>query len=202
VFRPFRGIIIDMKHELPELGYGYDALEPYVDARTMEVHYSKHHATYVNKLNDALSGYSQLQDKPISDLLKDVSSLPDAVRGAVMGKDGRGEAVGTLRDAITKDFGGFDKFREEFTKVANGGFGSGYAWLVKNNDQKLSILWTPNQDSPVSMGLTPILTVDAWEHSYYLKYQNRRPEYIEAWWSVVDWKKAEKYFTEESSIQI
>ncbi len=205
-----------MKHELPQLPYGYDALEPYIDAKTMEIHWSKHHQTYVNKLNDSLAGYSNLQDKPAHDLIADLQAIPDAVRGAVrnfggghfnhsffwtvMGKEGRGEPTGSLSDAIGKDFGGYQKFREEFTKTANGGFGSGWAWLVKDKAGKLSIMWTANQDSPVSQGLTPVITLDAWEHAYYLKFQNRRPEYVEAWWSVIDWQNAEKRFQGEEFV--
>ncbi|MEK7174587.1 MAG: superoxide dismutase [Patescibacteria group bacterium] len=200
-----------MKHELPKLNYAYDALEPYIDAQTMEIHWSKHHQTYVNKLNEALSGYSNLQDKPAKALIADLAALPDAVRGAVknfggghfnhsffwtvMGREGRGEPGGALAEAIAKDFGGYQKFREEFTKVANGGFGSGWAWLVKDAGGKLSLVWTTNQESPVSAGLTPIVTLDVWEHAYYLKYQNRRPEYTEGWWNVVDWVSAGEIFT-------
>jgi Fe-Mn family superoxide dismutase len=199
-----------MKHELPPLKFAYDALEPYIDAKTMEIHWSKHHQTYVNKLNDSLAGYSNLQDKKAIELIADLASIPDAVRGAVrnfggghfnhsffwevMGREGRGEPVGALKDAIQKDFSGYQKFREEFTKAANSGFGAGWAWLVKDGAGKLSIMWTANQDSPVSQGLTPVITLDAWEHAYYLKFQNRRPEYVEAWWNVIDWKSAEERF--------
>lgn len=203
-----------MKHELPKLTYTYDALEPYLDAKTMEIHWSKHHQTYVNKLNESLAGYLNLQDKNAIELLVDLQAIPDAVRGAVrnfggghfnhsffwtvMGKDGRGEPTGSLKDAIAKGFGGYEKFREQFTKTSNSGFGSGWAWLVKDAAGKLSIIWTGNQESPISQGLVPIVTLDVWEHAYYLKFQNRRPEYVEAWWNVVDWKAAEKRFSGEA----
>ncbi len=203
-----------MKHVLPQLQFSYDALEPYIDAKTMEIHWSKHHQTYVNKLNESLAGYSNLQDKSAHDLIADLPSIPDAVRGAVknfggghfnhsffwtvMGKENRGEPVETLKDAITKDFGGYQPFREQFTKTANSGFGSGWAWLVKDPASKLSVMWTGNQDSPVSQGLIPVITLDAWEHAYYLKFQNRRPEYVEAWWNVIDWKAAEERFSGNS----
>ncbi|HTY39934.1 MAG TPA: superoxide dismutase [Candidatus Paceibacterota bacterium] len=202
-----------MAHELPKLTYAYDALEPFIDARTMEIHWSKHHQTYVNKLNEAITGHSDLAAKSALDLIAHLETVPDAVRGAVrnfggghynhsffwtvMGKEGRGEPTGALKDAITEEFGGFDKFREQFTKIANSGFGSGWAWLVKDKDGKLAIQWTPNQDSPVSQSLLPVVVLDAWEHAYYLKYQNRRPEYVEAWWNVVDWKAAEKRYKGE-----
>lgn len=202
-------------HELPELPYSYDGLEPYIDAKTMEIHHAKHHATYVAKLNETLANYPELKDKPVQELLIALQNMPDAVKTAVRnhggghfnhsmfwelmkpqapgGQDG-GAATGTLAKTIVKTFGAFEKFQEEFMKAAAGVFGSGWAWLVKDASGKLSITTTPNQDNPISNGLKPILGIDVWEHAYYLKYQNRRPDYIAAWWNVVNWQKAEENF--------
>ncbi len=197
-------------YELPKLPYAYDALEPFMDAKTMEIHHSKHHATYVAKLNEALMNYPEFQAKPVKDLLIGLQGVPDAVRTAVrnfggghfnhsmfwelMKPQGGGAAVGELSKAIVKTFGTFEKFQEEFTKAAAGVFGSGWAWLVLDSVGGLKIVQTPNQDNPISTGLKPILTIDVWEHAYYLKYQNRRPDYISAWWNVVNWAKAEENF--------
>ncbi len=197
-------------YELPKLPYAYDALEPFMDAKTMEIHHSKHHAAYVAKLNEALANYPELQTKPVKDLLIGLQGVPDAVRTAVrnfggghfnhsmfwelMKPQGGGAAVGELSKAIVKTFGTFEKFQEEFTKAAAGVFGSGWAWLVLDSIGGLKIVQTPNQDNPISTGLKPILTIDVWEHAHYLKYQNRRPDYIGAWWNVVNWAKAEENF--------
>ena len=181
----------------------------------MEIHHGKHHAVYVVKLNDALKDYLDLQEKSVEDLLKSLDLVPEKIRTAVRNhggghfnhsffwkimkssKDGGGgEPVGEFKKAIDRDFEGFAVFREKFSAVAAGVFGSGWAWLVKNNSGKLSIIQTQNQDSPISTGLRPILNLDVWEHAYYLKYQNRRPEYIEAWWNVVNWEEVERRFKE------
>jgi len=191
-----------MKYELPNLPYGYDELEPFIDARTMEIHHTKHHATYVAKLNEALERYPELQAKPIEDLLKNLDSIPEAIRMAIrnhggghynhslfwqMMKKNGSEPADNVTEGINKNFGTFEKFKEEFTKTAVGLFGSGWAWLVKDSAGKLTVMSTPNQDNPISKGLQPLLGLDVWEHAHYLKYQNRRAEYIEAWWNVVNW---------------
>lgn len=196
-------------HELPSLPYAFDALEPHIDARTMEIHHDKHHAAYVNNLNGAIKGHSDLVGKSIEDLLKGLSSLPESVRTAVrnnggghanhtlfwdiMGPEGGGEPKGDLADAIRRDFGGLDKLKKEVNAAGAGRFGSGWAWLVQNGD-KLEVTSTANQDSPLSDGKTPILGIDVWEHAYYLNYQNRRPDYLEAWWNVVNWEKVAARF--------
>jgi Fe-Mn family superoxide dismutase len=201
-----------MPHELPALPYGYDALEPYIDTRTMEIHHSKHHAGYVNGLNNALADYPQLQEKTVNELLADLDAIPEAIRTAVrnsggghanhtlfwelMGSNAGGEPGGNIADAIKKTFGDFTSFKDVFSKAAATRFGSGWAWLVKTSDGALEVLSTPNQDTPISQGLTPILGLDVWEHAYYLKYQNRRPDYIAAWWNVVNWAAVEKNFEE------
>jgi superoxide dismutase, Fe-Mn family len=193
--------------KLPELGYSFDALEPYIDAKTMEIHHDKHHATYVTKLNEALEKHPDLKSKTIEELLAGANNLPDDIKAAVVNHGGghynhslfwlwlkpRGtkEPSGKLDEAISKTFGSFDDFKTKFTEVAVGRFGSGWAWLVKKYD-KLDIYSTANQDSPVTENKVPILGLDVWEHAYYLKYQNRRPDYIEAWWNVVNWDEAEK----------
>lgn len=200
-----------MVHELPSLPYGYDALEPYIDARTMQIHHDKHHAGYVEKLNKTLEKYPDLQTKSVEDLLKDLNSVPEEIRAAVrnaggghfnhslfwtmMKKGGGGEPVGTVAEKIKEKFGGLDAFKERFSTVAAGVFGSGWAWLVINSSGNLAITTTPNQDSPISIEQKPLLALDVWEHAYYLKYQNRRPEYIEAWWNVVNWEQVESNFS-------
>ncbi len=198
-------------HELPKLPYGYDALEPYIDAKTMEIHHSKHHQAYVNKLNEALSKHPELAEKPLAELLADLSAVPEDIRTAVRNnggghlnhsvfwtlmappaQGGGGEPQVELAAVIASAFGDFVKFKEGFSLAATGRFGSGWAWLVLGGDGKLAITSTANQDSPLSDGMKPILGLDVWEHAYYLKYQNRRPEYIEAWWNVVNWPQVEK----------
>ncbi|MGC9610715.1 MAG: superoxide dismutase [Minisyncoccia bacterium] len=196
-------------YELPKLPYAYDALEPFIDAKTMEIHHLKHHATYVTKLNEALAAFPELQKKTARELLTDLQNIPDSLRTAVKNHGGghfnhsffweimkprnEGAAVGELAKNIVKTFGSFEKFQEEFTKAATGLFGSGWVWLV-SSAEGLKIVQTPNQESPVSSGLKPILCLDVWEHAYYLKYQNRRADYIAAWWNVVNWSKAEENF--------
>lgn len=200
-----------MKHELPKLPYEYSALEPYVDAETMEIHYSKHHQAYVNNLNAALEKYPELQEKDIKDLVADLNAVPEDIRGAVrnnggghlnhsmfwkMMKKSEGQAPeGELLAAINEKFGSFDEFKSVFAKAGATRFGSGWAWLVVK-DGKLDVVSTPNQDNPITEGLTPILGLDVWEHAYYLKYQNRRPEYIENWFNVVNWDEVAKLYSE------
>jgi len=198
-----------MSHVLPDLKYDYSALEPYVDGQTMEIHHQKHHAAYVSKLNAALEGQSDLAGKSIEDILKDLNSVPESVRGAVRNNGGGhfnhtmfweimsgnagGSPSGDLGSAIDNGFGGFDKFKDEFATAAVNRFGSGWAWLVLDGGS-LKIMSTANQDNPVSEGLKPVMGLDVWEHAYYLKYQNRRPEYIENWWNVVNWDEVAKRY--------
>ena len=198
-----------MAFELPKLPYAYDALEPHIDARTMEIHHTKHHNTYVTTLNGAIEKTPELAGKSLEELLSDLNAVPESVRTVVrnhgggtynhnlfweiMGPNAGGTPSGELAKAIDSAFGSFDTFKEELTKSANTRFGSGWAWLVKK-DNGLAVVSTPNQDSPLSDGQTPILGIDVWEHAYYLKYQNRRPDYITAWWNAVNWDAvAEKY---------
>lgn len=192
-----------MKHTLPQLPYAYDALEPYIDARTMEIHHALHHQAYVDKLNAALEKYPELQEKPIDELLKNLSAIPEDIRGAVRNHGGghynhslfwnwlapnsEKTPMGELAKKIEATFGSFEKCKEEFTSAALNRFGSGWAWLVKDASGGLKILSTANQDNPISEGFIPLLGIDVWEHAYYLKYQNRRAEYIAAWWNVVKW---------------
>ncbi|SEN55164.1 superoxide dismutase, Fe-Mn family [Amphibacillus marinus] len=197
------------KFELPALPYAYDALEPHFDKETMNIHHTKHHNTYVTKLNDALEGHSDLQALSIEELLVDLGRLPESVQTAVrnnggghanhslfwtlLSPNGGGEPTGELAEAINAKFGSLDKFKEEFAAAGAGRFGSGWAWLVVDNGE-LAITSTPNQDSPLSEGKTPILGLDVWEHAYYLKYQNKRPDYINAFWNVVDWSKVAELY--------
>jgi superoxide dismutase, Fe-Mn family len=199
-----------MAHELVKLPYAYDALEPHIDARTMEIHHSKHHATYVANLNNALQPYSDLQAKSLEALLKDLNAVPEAGRAAVrnngggvfnhnlywmtLGPKGGGAPRGELAKAIDATFGSFAAFQEQFAKAGIGRFGSGWAWLVMDKSGKLAITSTANQDSPISEGLRPLLALDVWEHAYYLKYQNRRADYVAAWWNVVDWDAVARLF--------
>lgn len=197
-----------MGYSLPELGYAYDALEPHIDARTMEIHHSKHHAAYIAKVNAAIEG-SDLESKSIEDLVSDLSAVPEGQRGAVrnnggghanhslfwtiLSKDGGGAPSGDLAAAIDAAFGSFDALKEKFAAAAATRFGSGWAW-VSVDGGKLVVESTPNQDSPLMEGRTPILGLDVWEHAYYLNYQNRRPDYIAAFWSVVNWDEVAKRF--------
>lgn len=191
--------------QLPDLGYDYDALEPHIDARTMEIHHGKHHAGYTKKLNAALEGHSDLHGKSAIELVSHLSALPDSIRTAVrnngggyinhtlfwdvMTPGGADAPGGDLASAIDGAFGSLEAFKSELQSTAGGQFGSGWGWLCSDGDGALSVTSTPNQDSPHSQGLTPILGVDVWEHAYYLHYQNRRPDYLSAWWNVVNWDR-------------
>jgi len=193
-----------MKFTVPDLPYPFAALEPHIDARTMELHHDKHHAAYVAKLNDALAKVPDLQAASIEEVLRSLDRLPETVRTAVrnnggghsnhslfwriMKPGGGGRPAGELLRRIQRDFGGFDAFREQFSAAAAGVFGSGWAWLALAEGGRLEVFSTPNQDSPVTTGRVPILGLDVWEHAYYLRYQNRRPEYVEAFWNVIDWE--------------
>lgn len=195
--------------KLPDLPYAFDALEPHIDARTMEIHHDKHHAGYTSKLNDALEKHADLQGKSIEDLLRGIDTVPESIRGAVrnngggyanhalfweiMSPSGGGEPSGALADAIKSKFGGFSEFKEKVSTTAAGQFGSGWGWLVVG-DGGVDVYSTPNQDSPYMKGHTPILGVDVWEHAYYLKYQNKRPEYLSAWWNTVNWDEVSKRY--------
>ena len=203
-----------MAYELPKLGYAYDALEPYIDAKTMEIHYSKHHQTYVSKLNEAILKHPELGKKSVEELLRELNKIPDDIKTAVrnhggghanhslfwqlLKKNPAGKPVGKVAEGIQKTFGNFDAFKKQFSDAAANRFGSGWAWLVVGAGKKLEVLSTANQDSPLSDGKVPVLGLDVWEHAYYLKYQNRRPEYIEAFWNVVNWEKVEEIFRSTS----
>jgi Fe-Mn family superoxide dismutase len=197
-----------MAYEVPPLPYDYAALEPHIDEQTMRLHHDKHHQAYVDKVNDALAG-TEHADKPIAEIVADLSAIPEDKRGVVrnnggghlnhslfwesMSPDGGGAPDGDLAAAIDEAFGSFDAFKEQFEAAGVGRFGSGWAWLIVDGG-KLAITSTPNQDNPISDGKTPLVGNDVWEHAYYLKYQNRRPEYLKAWWNVVNWGKvAERY---------
>lgn len=198
-----------MAFELPKLPYAYDALEPYFDKETMTIHHTKHHNTYVTNLNKAIEGNAALTSKTVEELIANLDAVPEAQRTAVrnnggghanhslfwqiLSPNGGGEPAGELANAITKKFGSFETFKDEFAKAATGRFGSGWAWLVVNKGE-LEITSTANQDSPLSEGKTPILLLDVWEHAYYLKYQNRRPDYVGAFWNVVNWKEVAKRY--------
>lgn len=202
-----------MAFELPNLPYDSSALEPHIDAKTMEIHHGKHHNAYVTKLNEAIQG-SEHEGKSLEELMRNISSAPKAVRNnggghynhslfwKIMSPQGGGEPSGELADAINEKFGSFAAFKEEFEKAAATRFGSGWAWLIKDGSGGVSVTSTPNQDNPLmdvadDQG-TPILGLDVWEHAYYLNYQNRRPDYISAFWNVVDWNEVNKRFNEES----
>jgi len=192
-----------MAYTLPSLPYAYNALEPHIDARTMEIHHTKHHQAYIDNVNNALAGHDALQALSVENLISDLSRVPEAVRTAVrnnggghanhtlfwtiMSSRGGGAPHGALADAIHEAFRGFDAFKAELTKAGMTRFGSGWAWLSMGTDGKLLVESTPNQDSPLMDGRTPMLGVDVWEHAYYLNYQNRRADYLAAWWNVVDW---------------
>lgn len=201
-----------MAHELAPLPYAYDALEPFIDVRTMEIHHGKHHQAYVTNLNKALEGQASLAGKKVEELLGDIKNVPENIRQAVinnggghanhtlfwqiMGKGKGGEPTGGLADAIKSTFGDFAGFKDKIATAATTRFGSGWAWLVLDGSRKLQVYSTANQDSPLMQGHTPILGLDVWEHAYYLNYQNRRPDYVVAWWNVVNWDKvAEIYAT-------
>jgi Fe-Mn family superoxide dismutase len=197
------------KYELPALPYANNALEPHIDAQTMEIHHDRHHATYVNNVNAALEGHDDLLSKSIEDLIANLDAVPENIRTAVrnnggghanhslfwelMSPNGGGAPTGEIADAINSAFGSFDKFKEDFAKAAATRFGSGWAWLVVDNGN-LAVTSTPNQDSPVMEGKTPVLGVDVWEHAYYLKYQNKRPDYVQAFFNVVNWDEVNKRY--------
>ncbi|WP_282939353.1 superoxide dismutase [Paenibacillus sp. RC67] len=199
-----------MAHQLPALPYANNALEPHIDETTMMIHHDRHHNTYVTNLNAALEGHADLQAKSIEDLIADLNSVPEAIRTAVrnnggghanhslfwevIGPNGGGAPEGKLADAINNELGGFDKFKEDFAKAGTTRFGSGWAWLSVTPQGKLVVSSTPNQDSPIMEGNTPILGMDVWEHAYYLKYQNKRPDYISAFWNVVNWAEVGKRY--------
>ena len=199
-----------MAYELPKLPYAYDALEPHIDARTMEIHYTKHHQAYITNVNNALKDHPELAKKSVEDLIRNLNAVPESIRTAVrnnagghanhsffwkiMGPKAGGEPKGKLADAIKSTFGGFDQFKEKFQAAGAARFGSGWAWLVLNKQGKLEITSTPNQDNPIMDGHRPVLGVDVWEHAYYLKYQNRRPDYLKAWWNVVNWAAVGQHY--------
>ncbi|UDN29003.1 superoxide dismutase [Aeromonas caviae] len=199
-----------MSHTLPALPYAYDALEPHIDAKTMEIHHSRHHQTYINNLNAALADLPELAALPLEALLARIDSLPAQVQGAVrnhggghanhslfwqvMSPQGGGEPDGELAAAIERDLGGLESFRQAFTQAALSRFGSGWAWLVVDGRGKLQVVSSANQDSPLMEGLTPILGLDVWEHAYYLKYQNKRPDYIAAFYNVIDWDEVARRY--------
>lgn len=198
-----------MTYTLPDLPYAYDALEPYIDEETMHLHHDKHHNTYVTNLNAAIEKHPELGEKTVEELLADFSSVPEDIQTAVrnnggghanhtffweiLGPNAGGEPTGAIKEAIEETFGSFEDFKEEFKTAATGRFGSGWAWLVVK-DGKLAITSTANQDSPLMDGQTPVLGLDVWEHAYYLKYKNVRPDYINVFWSVVNWDKVNEYF--------
>ena len=199
-----------MSYTLPPLPYAFDALEPHIDARTMEIHHDKHHATYVNNLNNALKDHPELAAKPVNELIADLSIVPENIRTAVrnnggghsnhtffweiMGQGKGGAPVATLAEAITKTFGSFEEFKTKFEAGGASRFGSGFVWLIVNKQGALEIVSTPNQDSPIMDGNKPVIANDVWEHAYYLHYQNRRPDYLKAWWNVVNWHHAEQNY--------
>lgn len=198
-----------MPYELPPLPYAHNALEPFIDEQTMQIHHGKHHQAYVNNLNAALDKYPELQGKPIEQLIADLNAIPEDIRTAVrnnggghanhalfwtlMAPNAGGAPTGAVAEAIDAKFGSFDAFKEAFGKAAVGRFGSGWAWLIKSGSG-VEIVSTPNQDTPVMEGKTPLLGLDVWEHAYYLKYQNKRPDYIAAWWNVVNWDAVNTLF--------
>ncbi|UCC74714.1 MAG: superoxide dismutase [Gemmatimonadota bacterium] len=200
-----------MPHELPPLPYDFTALEPHIDEQTMRIHHGKHHASYVSKLNSALETHPQLADWPVEKLLAQLSELPEDIRTAIrnnggghanhtlfwsiMSPSGGGEPTGELAEAIKAAFGDFAAFKRQLSDAAVGRFGSGWGWLSVEASGSLAVESTPNQDSPVIEGRTPILGIDVWEHAYYLKYQNRRPDYVDAWWSTVNWDEVAKRFS-------
>ena len=199
-----------MAYTLPPLTYPYNALEPYIDARTMEIHHTKHHQAYINNLNNAIKGKADLESKSVEALIANINVLPEDIRNVVrnnggghanhtffwtvIGPKAGGQPQGRVAAAINQIFGSFDVFKEKFAQAATTRFGSGWAWLSLSKEGKLEISSTPNQDSPLMEGKTPILGIDVWEHAYYLQYQNRRPDYITAFWNVVNWQEVEKRF--------
>ncbi len=199
-----------MTHKLPDLPYSHDALEPHIDKETMTIHHGRHHNTYITNLNAALEKYPHLLDLPVEQLISDLESLPEEIKTAVrnnggghanhsffwtqLSPQGGGELVGALKEAIANELNGFANFKEHFTKAATTRFGSGWAWLALDGQGKLTVLSTANQDSPLMEGKTPIIGLDVWEHAYYLNYQNKRPDYIAAFWNIVDWNVANERY--------
>jgi Fe-Mn family superoxide dismutase len=204
-----------MSHQLDPLPFSPNALEPHIDARTMEIHHGKHHQTYIDKLNAALEGQNELQNLSALELISDLSKVPDSIRGAVrnnggghvnhsffwksLSPNGGGEPHGGLATAIDRAFGSFDQFKQDFTNAALTRFGSGWAWLINNGDGSVAVTSSPNQDSPWMAGVSevvgqPLIGLDVWEHAYYLNYQNRRPDYVSAFWNIVDWNRASSLF--------
>jgi superoxide dismutase, Fe-Mn family len=200
-----------MAYELPPLSYPFNALEPHIDAKTMEIHHDKHHQAYITNANNALKDHPDLAAKPVDELIANLGQVPESIRTVVrnnagghsnhsffwkiMAPNAGGAPKGKLAEAITATFGSVDAFKEKFQAAGASRFGSGWAWLVINKEGKLEITSTPNQDSPIMEGLKPVIGVDVWEHSYYLLYQNKRPDYLKAWWNVVNWDQAEKNFS-------
>jgi Fe-Mn family superoxide dismutase len=205
-------ILIDcfMAILFPDLPYAYDAFEPYFDAKTMEIHYAKHHRAYYDKFGAAIANYPELQRKTIAEILRNLSALPESIRTIVRNNgggfyhhnlwwaeikpDGGGEPRGKMAEIINQKFGTFNNFKTQFTQVATGIFGSGWAWLIKKQSGEIDLMATPNQDSPLSDGLNPLLGLDVWEHAYYLQYQNRRADFIAAWWNVINWERVEERY--------
>lgn len=201
-----------MSYILQPLPYSFDALEPYIDARTMEIHYTKHHQGYVNNLNDALKGHSDLEKLPLAELLKKANSLPENLKTSIINQGGghynhtffwsimkpnsEKEAQGSIKDAIHNMFGSLSAFQEKFSTAAKSVFGSGWAWLCVNKEGELTLMTTPNQYSPIMEGLIPVIGLDVWEHAYYLHYQNKRADYIQAWWHVLNWAHIEELYQE------
>jgi Fe-Mn family superoxide dismutase len=199
-----------MPYTLPPLPYDFSALEPHIDAQTMEIHHDKHHQAYITNLNGAIEKHPDLDGKSVEDLLKGINDVPEDIRTVVrnhggghanhsffwtiMKKGGGGEPTGTIGDAIKSTFGDFAAFKEQLSKAAVGQFGSGWGWLVKDQSGKLQVFGRPNQDSPLMEGMTPVLGVDVWEHAYYLKYQNKRPDYVAAWWNTINWDEVNRRF--------
>ncbi len=200
-----------MAYTLPALSYAYTALEPHIDAKTMEIHHTKHHQAYINNVNNALKGKADLDSKSVEDLISNMNAIPEDIRNVVrnnggghanhtffwtiIGPNAGGAPSGKVAEAINKSFGSFDALKEKFAAAATGRFGSGWAWVTASKDGKLEVSSTANQDSPLMEGKTPILGIDVWEHAYYLNYQNRRPDYIAAFWNVVNWQEVEKRFS-------
>lgn len=199
-------------HTLPSLSFQYDALEPHIDAKTMEIHYTKHHQGYVDKLNAALEGHEELAEKSIEELLRDIANVPESIKTAVqnnggghanhslfwtlLSPNGGGDPSGVLEEKLSASFGSVAEFKQEFEQTAATRFGSGWAWLVVGADGALAVYSTANQDSPLMKGDTPIIGLDVWEHAYYLNYQNRRPDYISAFWNVLNWDEVERRYLE------
>ena len=197
-------------HTLPKLPFEYNALEPHIDAKTMEIHHTKHHQAYIDKLNAALEGHTELQGMSVEELLQKIDTVPDMIKDAVknhggghanhslfwtiLAPNGEKEPTGDLATQISSDFGSFDEFTKKFNDAAATRFGSGWAWLVRTKNGELAVYNSPNQDSPLMIGDTPLLGLDVWEHAYYLNYQNRRPEYIEAFWNVINWDEVARRF--------